>query len=82
MACFRVHVIFSKSGVWVYPVLDVLNWWQRIVFYVVALCLQASLYFVGETLNKARWGKTYTYDYLTHSLLATQVYIFRIIKQS
>ncbi|XP_021920926.1 androgen-induced gene 1 protein-like isoform X2 [Zootermopsis nevadensis] len=52
-----VHVIFSKSGVWVYPVLDVLNWWQRIIFYLVSLSLQASLYIVGETLNKAKWGK-------------------------
>lgn len=52
-----VHVIFLKSGFWVYPVLDVLNWWQRIIFFLSCLFLQASFYFVGETLNKAKWGK-------------------------
>lgn len=67
MACFRVHVIFAKSGAWVYPVLEILNWWQRIIFFLICLGLQVGLYMVGETLNKAKWGKTYTYDYLTFS---------------
>jgi hypothetical protein len=64
MACFRVHVIFLKSGVWVYPVLEVLDWWQRIIFFLGCLFLQASLYIVGETLNKTKWGKSSPCDYL------------------
>ena len=51
-------MIFLKSGFWVYPVLDVLNWWQRIIFFLSCLFLQASMYFLGEALNKAKWGKT------------------------
>jgi hypothetical protein len=64
-------VIFAKSGVWVYPVLEILNWWQRIIFFLVCLSLQAGLYIVGETLNKAIWGKAYTYNYLIHSDVTT-----------
>jgi hypothetical protein len=64
-------VIFAKSGAWVYPVLEILNWWQRIIFFLVCLSLQAGLYIVGETLNKAIWGKGYTYNYLTHSDVPT-----------
>lgn len=52
-----VHVIFAKSGAWVYPVLEILNWWQRIIFFLLCLSLQVGLYIVGETLNEAKWGK-------------------------
>ena len=81
MACFRVHVIFLKSGFWVYPVLEVLNWWQRIIFFLSLLFLQAGMYFVGETLNKAKWGKTIIWDYLKHLVWKNKFTLFRSIKQ-
>ncbi|XP_069696675.1 androgen-induced gene 1 protein-like isoform X3 [Periplaneta americana] len=52
-----LHIIYANSGVWVYPVLEVLNWWQRVIFYIVSLCIACGLYLIGETLNKAIWGK-------------------------
>jgi len=81
MASFRVHVIFLKSGFWVYPVLEVLNWWQRIIFFLSCLFLQASMYFVGETLNNAKWGKTIIGDYLMHLVWKNKFTLFMSIKQ-
>ncbi|XP_014468943.1 PREDICTED: androgen-induced gene 1 protein-like isoform X3 [Dinoponera quadriceps] len=52
-----VHVIYFKSGVWVYPVMEVLTLPLRIVFIVVLLVICMILYFVGETLNNYLWGK-------------------------
>jgi len=52
-----VHVIFSMTGVWVYPVLDVLNLPMRLVFFGGLLSLAVVLYCVGEKLNTRLWGK-------------------------
>ncbi|XP_018300535.1 androgen-dependent TFPI-regulating protein isoform X2 [Mycetomoellerius zeteki] len=54
-----VHVIYYKSGVWVYPVMDVLTLPLRLVFFIVLLTFCVILYFVGETLNNIIWGKKY-----------------------
>jgi len=50
-----IHVIHSYTGMWVYPVLDVLNLPLRIVFFAVLLGLATGLYIVGEKLNYAIW---------------------------
>lgn len=39
-----------------YPVLDVLELPQRIVFFAVSLAFGVSLYFVGELLNNKIWA--------------------------
>lgn len=52
-----VQVIYGKTGMWVYPVLNVLNWPLRIVFYIVCLGLVSSFYSLGEKLNRAVWSK-------------------------
>ncbi|XP_066992578.1 androgen-induced gene 1 protein isoform X1 [Anabrus simplex] len=54
------HVIYFKSGEWVYPVLDVLNWGQRVVFFVALLMLGNILYIAGEFLNNTVWAKELT----------------------
>lgn len=58
MAAYLVwlHVVKHFSGVWVYPVLDVLELPQRIVFFIVNLIVGVSLYFVGELLNNKIWA--------------------------
>ncbi|XP_071482255.1 androgen-induced gene 1 protein-like [Diadema antillarum] len=43
---------FNK-GIWVYPVLEVLNGIQFVLFFVVAFALFVTAYFVGERCNLA-----------------------------
>jgi len=64
---FRVHVIYYKSGIWVYPVMDVLTLPLRIVFFAVLLTFCVILYFVGETLNNIIWGNEYTKHKKSHA---------------
>lgn len=53
-----VNIIKFKADVWVYPVLDVLNWPQRIGFYIFTLSIPILLYYVGEFLNNQVWSKS------------------------
>ncbi|KAG5344727.1 AIG1 protein, partial [Acromyrmex charruanus] len=62
-----IHVIYYKSGIWVYPVMDVLTLPLRIVFFVVLLAFCVILYFVGETLNNIIWGNEYTKHKKSHA---------------
>ncbi|XP_046969681.1 androgen-induced gene 1 protein-like [Vanessa cardui] len=59
MLCYVVwiHVIYFKTGSWVYPILYVLNWPVRIFFYLFSLGLVFGLYTLGETLNRSIWSK-------------------------
>ncbi|VVD01178.1 androgen-induced gene 1 protein-like [Leptidea sinapis] len=52
-----VHIIYFKTGSWVYPILSVLNWPLRIVFHLFSLAFVCALYTFGETLNRAVWSK-------------------------
>lgn len=52
-----IHIVKHNSGVWVYPVLEVLNLPQRIGFFVAALLITQVLYFAGEFINKLVWRK-------------------------
>lgn len=62
MAAYLVwlHVVHHYSGVWVYPVLQVLALPARIVFFAVCLAIGVGLYVVGERLNGWRWGTAAT----------------------
>lgn len=59
MACYLtwLHIIRHYGGIWVYPVLDVLNLPQRIVFFVVSLGFSVGLYLLGEFFNNLIWTK-------------------------
>jgi len=50
-----IHVIKYKANVWVYPVLDVLNLPQRIVFFLLCLVFSVGLYILGEFVNEQVW---------------------------
>lgn len=52
-----IHIIKYKSGRWVYPILEVLTFPQRIGFMVVVGIFGISFYFVGEYLNNKFWAK-------------------------
>jgi len=41
---------------WTYPVLEVLNIWQRTLFIVVCTAVVSSFYFIGEFVHKMKWG--------------------------
>jgi len=51
-----IHIIKHFAGVWVYPVLNVLEFGPRIVFFIVILLVCLSLYFLGEFLNNKIWA--------------------------
>lgn len=51
------HYIYFQTGSWVYPILNVLNWPLRVVFYLFSLGFVCSLYIIGERLNRAVWSK-------------------------
>ncbi|XP_015113850.1 androgen-dependent TFPI-regulating protein isoform X2 [Diachasma alloeum] len=51
-----LHFIYYKSGIWVYPVLEVLSIPLRIVFHIVLFVFCCSLYFVGEFFDHLLWG--------------------------
>lgn len=50
-----IHVIYYKANVWVYPVLAILNWPQRILFYIFTCSVPIVFYYMGEFLNKSVW---------------------------
>lgn len=52
-----IHIIYSYSGMWVYPILQVLNWPLRIVFFILLMSLDVVLYVAGEKLNTVFWSK-------------------------
>ncbi|XP_055638793.1 androgen-induced gene 1 protein-like isoform X1 [Toxorhynchites rutilus septentrionalis] len=59
MASYLVwlHIIRHFGGIWVYPVLDVLNLPQRVVFFAVSLIFSVGLYLFGEFFNNLIWTK-------------------------
>lgn len=52
-----LHVVKHYSGVWVYPVLEVLQLPQRIGFFVGVLAFTLFLYVLGEFINGFVWSK-------------------------
>ncbi|XP_067623012.1 androgen-induced gene 1 protein isoform X1 [Eurosta solidaginis] len=52
-----IHIVKYYSGIWVYPVLEVLELPQRIVFFVAVLAFTLFLYILGEFVNNTVWNK-------------------------
>ncbi|XP_053961023.1 androgen-induced gene 1 protein isoform X1 [Anastrepha ludens] len=52
-----IHIVKHYSGVWVYPVLEVLQLPQRIIFFVAVLAFTLCLYLLGEFMNNIVWAK-------------------------
>lgn len=52
-----IHVIYHVSGIWVYPVLEVLALPQRLVFFAASLFFSVVLYRSGEFVNNIIWVK-------------------------
>lgn len=51
-----VFCIKANTDKWVYGVLAVLSWPERIGFFAFSFSIPVVLYFVGEFVNKLRWG--------------------------
>ncbi|KAK0179935.1 hypothetical protein PV327_005632 [Microctonus hyperodae] len=51
-----MHVIYYKSNVWVYPVMEVLSLPLRIAFFVVLFAFSGFLYYIGEVFDHLVWG--------------------------
>lgn len=52
-----VNVIYFVSGVWVYPILEVLTTSMRLIFYVAYIGFAVFLYRVGEFMNVQVWTR-------------------------
>lgn len=57
MMCYLIwiHVINYYTGQWVYPILEVLNFQLRLVFFAAMLGFLLVLYISGEKLNNSIW---------------------------
>lgn len=53
-----IHILHAYTGVWVYPVLEVLNFPVRLIFFVISLGIGILLYIIGEKLNSFLWSST------------------------
>lgn len=53
-----VHVIKYNTDKWVYPILNVLPFYQRILFFAFCLSVPVSFYFLGNFLNNIIWSKS------------------------
>jgi hypothetical protein len=58
-----MHFIYYLNGIWAYPVIDVLTWPLRIIFYLILLVFAAGLYYIGESLDRIIWGEYYLFFY-------------------
>uniref|UniRef100_A0A336LG15 CSON004922 protein n=1 Tax=Culicoides sonorensis TaxID=179676 RepID=A0A336LG15_CULSO len=59
MACYLawIHIIYYYSGVWVYPVLEVLALPLRVCFFAGVFVFSLFLYRTGELFNDLIWVK-------------------------
>lgn len=57
-------VIYYNTKLWVYPVMDVMDWPSRIFFLLAMLAFCLILYLVGDFINTKRWGHEMTYTNL------------------
>ncbi|XP_029033029.1 androgen-induced gene 1 protein-like isoform X3 [Osmia bicornis bicornis] len=60
-------IIFSKSGVWVYPIFHVLNLPTRTLFCITMLAYSTVLYVIGESLDNFIWGNEYIKHQKSHA---------------
>ena len=54
----RVLYLALEKDIWVYPILEVMNWTYRIVFFVLLWCFFLLLYKTGELITIKFWGKS------------------------
>ncbi|XP_060089210.1 androgen-induced gene 1 protein-like [Heteronotia binoei] len=54
--CWIIWVHYA-SGIWAYPVLEVLDISGKIVFFSIAYCIVLMFYFLGWLLTKKLWGR-------------------------
>ena len=63
---FRVTWVASYTGVWAYPILEVLDNVSRAIFLGSCAGAMLGLYFVGEKFQKWRWGQYKTPKRIQH----------------
>lgn len=55
-----IHVIKYKAGIWVYPILEVLNLPMRIAFFAACILFSILLYLIGEFVNQKIWIREFS----------------------
>lgn len=53
-----VYIVNYATGAWVYPVLYVLQWHERICFFALVAVIPIIFYFVGEFVNNKVWSSS------------------------
>ncbi|XP_008551341.1 androgen-induced gene 1 protein [Microplitis demolitor] len=52
-----IHVVYYKSGVWVYPVMEILSFPLRILFFVTLFVFVGLLYYAGNYFDNLIWAR-------------------------
>lgn len=53
-----VYIVKHIAGAWVYPILYVLRWHERICFFALVALVPIIFYFVGEFVNEKVWSSS------------------------
>ena len=61
LSLYSIFVIAYVYQFWTYPILELLNIWQRTLFIVICTAVVSSFYFIGEFIHKMKWGKLVLY---------------------
>lgn len=58
-AIYILWVLFLAlvMDIWPYPILEILTWGMRVVFFVLCFFFLSALYVIGETVNYCVWGQ-------------------------
>lgn len=54
---FRCVVVWIKSDMWVYPILEKLNWPGRVAFFGASILASTGFLYAGYYLNNFVWRK-------------------------
>ncbi|XP_030373074.1 androgen-induced gene 1 protein [Scaptodrosophila lebanonensis] len=50
-----LHLLWYRTGIWVYPFLGALSWYVRILFFAIIIGLAFVYYMLGQYLNYVLW---------------------------
>lgn len=53
-----IFCIKKVTNFWVYPILTILDWPQRIGFFAFTVSVPIILYFFGKIMNNIIWGSS------------------------
>ncbi|XP_032575499.1 androgen-induced gene 1 protein [Drosophila sechellia] len=53
-----IHIVWFRTGIWVYPFLGGIAWQLRVIFFVLIMVLGFVYYLFGERVNNILWQRS------------------------